>query len=291
VNLLRYDAALTVDREAFDEVKRISRAFEWDRAKAARREGGGQHSQPLIGPTMVGWERDTDTEFWFMGRKFVLGDRFDFSTFPYQEDLDRLFKHVRDARRQADVVVVALHDQIHGEEIHDYVRAAAYGCIDAGADIFVCTGGGYEKGIELYEGGVILHSCSSSLSFQNSQVSRIPPSVLKRMGYGPDATAADFVAFRAGSHGRSESAGGLGAHLPGDPGTLLQAVVFDRNCNLKEVRGYPIEKAGGTRHGIGRLAEPGSEVFDRVLQRTEDRCKNLNTEFAPAGSYGVLKAE
>src|SRR2546425_6129000 len=46
--------------------------------------------------------------------------------------------------------------------------------------------------------------------------------------------------------------------LPGDPGTLLQSVVFDQHCEVKEVRGHAIERASGTGHGIGRLAEPGS---------------------------------
>ena len=54
-----------------------------------------------------------------MGRKFVLGEKFRMSTCPYQEDLDRTYKHVTEARRHADVVIVALHDQAHGIGVHD----------------------------------------------------------------------------------------------------------------------------------------------------------------------------
>ena len=113
VNLLRYDSVAHVDRAAFDQLKRISQELNWERGKVVRFQGAAR-TETLIGSTLKGWEKDTDSEFFFMGRKFILSDKFRMSTVPYQEDLERTYKHIAEARRHADVVIVALHDQAHG---------------------------------------------------------------------------------------------------------------------------------------------------------------------------------
>jgi poly-gamma-glutamate synthesis protein (capsule biosynthesis protein) len=286
VNLLRYDAALHVDQQAWDELRRISTAFDWERTKAARRAGGGQHSQPLIGPTMIGWEQDTDTDFFFMGRKFVRGGNFTHSTYPFQEDLDRLTKSIRDARRSADVVVVALHDQIHGENVPDYVSITAHASVDAGADVFLCNGG-ITRGIEVYGGKAIIHG-TTGFCLQNTGVTHVPPSVMRRKGLPPDATAADLVHDRAESHVRAERAGGVGAHMPAGSDALVHTVVFDAHCEVKEVRVHPIERMKGTRHGTPWLVEPDSEIFKRVMQKTTDQCNRLDTEFQVRDRHGAV---
>ncbi len=121
VNLLRYDAVVHVDRAAFEQLRRISQELNWKRGKVVRFQGAAR-TEPLVGSSLKGWEKDTDTEFFFMGRKFVLGEKFRMATFPFREDLDRTYKHVTEARRHADVVIVALHDQAHGIGVHDYIN-------------------------------------------------------------------------------------------------------------------------------------------------------------------------
>lgn len=74
VNLFRYEAAVHVDREALEQLRRISREMDWETAKAGRRMGGGQSTQPRSWPANMGWDQDTETEFYFMGRKFILED-------------------------------------------------------------------------------------------------------------------------------------------------------------------------------------------------------------------------
>lgn len=143
INLLRYDAVNTVDKEAFGALKRMSKALGWEEAKAGRRAGGGR-AEPFVSQSILGCEQDNAKQFHFMGRKFVLGKSFDFSTEPYEADLQRNFKWVREARRTADFVVAALHDQgARREQDEVHVRAFARGAIDAGADVAVaCTAGG-----------------------------------------------------------------------------------------------------------------------------------------------------
>ena len=289
INLLRYDATVHVDREVFDQLRRMSRELDWERAKISRREGGGQYTQPLVGPSPLGWEVDTETDFFLMGRKFALAKEFGLSTYAYQEDLDRLLKGVRDMRRQADIVVVALHDQIHGEGVHDFIRTCAYGAIDAGADLFICTGG-TARGVEFYRGKTILHG-SQGFCFQNTQVSHVPPSVMKRAGLAPDSGAADFVFRRAEGHVKSERAGGLGAHMPAGSGSIIQIVVFNQHGEVTEVRVHPIERARGTRHGIPLLLEPESELFQHTIRQTAERCKPFGTVVEVRNGYGAIAAK
>ncbi len=291
VNLLRYDAAIHVDRESFDQLRRMSQQLDWERAKTARRTGGSSSTMPVPWPTAIGWEKDTATEFYFMGRQFVVGEEFGFSTFPYQEDLDRLYQQIRSARRQAEVVVVALHDQIHdpGKDLktHDYIRTTAYGAIDAGADVFICNGG-TARGVEIYKGKVILHGQGGGFGLSNMQVEHVPESLLRRKGLGPESTTADFYGKRESDHVRSQEAGGLPPILTRDTEHVIQAVVFDQSFEAQEVRAYPIARPGGTRERVAGLVEPGSEVFNRAIQRATDLCKPFGTTFDVRDSYGAL---
>jgi poly-gamma-glutamate synthesis protein (capsule biosynthesis protein) len=288
INLLRYEAVLNVNQEALDDLKRISGQLDWERAKAGRVVGGGQATQPLHMPER-GWEKDTDTQFHFMGRRFQLSDRFGFTTFPFKEDFDRLIKSVRDARRSADVVVVAVHDQVHGEDSHDYIRITARACIDAGADVFLCMGG-IGRGIEVYEGKVILHG-QQSFGFQNSQVRHVPPSLVERKGLGRDATAADFYKSRRDAHVIGEQAGGLPPVFPEQSDGIIHAVVFNPRCEVQEVRAYPAVNLGGSRHRLPALIDPGSERFGTVMKTATELSGRLGTPFQARESYGVVEVK
>jgi poly-gamma-glutamate synthesis protein (capsule biosynthesis protein) len=292
VNLFRYEAAIKIDHQAMEELRRISRAMDWETVKAGRRAGGGDSTQARSWPRNMGWEEDTDTEFYFMGRKFVLDNGFGFTTYPYQEDLERLYKQIRDARRAAEVVVVALHDQIHGDFVHDYIKTVSHGCIDAGADIFAATAG-VAKGVELYHGKAIIHGVHG-YCFQNAQVRHVPRALLERKGVDPNGTAADFYAARTEGHVRAQREGGLAPSYHAEVGGLVYAAVFDDQLELKEIRAYPTERAKGvrgSRHEIPMLLEPGSELFNRVLKREGERCANLDTAFEVRDSYGVVPVQ
>ena len=288
INLLRYEAVLHVDQAALHDLRRISEQLDWEREKVGRRIGGGQATQPIHMPEMA-WEQDTETQFHFMGRRFVLSDRFGFSTFPFQEDLDRLVKSVRDARRSADVVVVAVHDQVHGPHLHDYLRTTAYGCIDAGADVFVSTGD-TGRGIEIYKGKVILHGVVP-FGFQNSQVSHVPPSLLKRKGLPVTGSAADFYAARQASGVRAVQEGGVPSAFVETAEKVLPAVILDEHCEVKEVRLHPADNLRGTRHNLPALIEPGSEQFERVLKVQAELCERLGAKMLVRDSYGVIEVQ
>ena len=283
INLLRYAPIFEVERDAFDQLRSISRAFGWEKGKAKRRVGA-HRGVPLMG-TMLGWEKDTETEFFFMGRKFVLGEDFGFSTVPYEEDLERLYKQIREARQQADVVVVALHDQSHGE--HDYINIFAHGAIDAGADVYF-NNGGTHRGIEIYKGKMILYG-QSSLYLQNDQITKVPSAMMRRVGLGPDDTASDFLRARAGDRGRDEEPQFSAA------GSMIHRVELDERANVREITVHPVWYgpgfASGGRKGVPQLAEPGSEVFNRVVNRTVERCKPFGTQVEIRDDRAVIRVQ
>jgi poly-gamma-glutamate capsule biosynthesis protein CapA/YwtB (metallophosphatase superfamily) len=287
LNLLRYESVLNVDEQALAELRRISEAMDWEKAKASRLVGGNQGTQPL-NRRSAGWEEDSAHRFHFMGRRFELGDRFGFSTLPYEEDLEQLLRKVREARRRADVVVVALHDQIHGDEVHDYVRMTAYQSIDAGADVFICTGG-TPKGIEIYKGKAILHG-QQEFCFQNSQVKHIPPSLLVRKGLDHGASAADFYQARQAHNERGEQASGLRRIFVAHREATIQAVILDQNCEVKEVRAYPIQTSRqGTRRSVPMRLSPDSEGFHRAIERVTRQSIEFGTDLRVRDGYGVVE--
>ncbi len=81
-------------------------------------------------------------------------------TFPYDEDLTSMVEDIRQAKAQADIVILFMHWGVHHIPgvIPMYEFKVAHAAIDAGADLIL---GGHPhilKGIEVYRGKVIFHS-------------------------------------------------------------------------------------------------------------------------------------
>jgi poly-gamma-glutamate synthesis protein (capsule biosynthesis protein) len=289
INLLRYDAAIHVDREAFDQIRRISEQLDWGRGKQVRFKGAAR-SEPLIGTTLRGWEKDTDTEFFFTGRKFILDDEFRMSTFAFEEDLNRIYKHVSEARRHADVVIVALHDQSHGVAVHDYISTFAHGVIDAGADVYL-NHGGLQRGIEIYKGKFILYG-QPPLYLQNNEVTQLPSSMKLRMGLAMDSTAGELLEDRAQNRNRAAAAGGRINAFSGI-GSAVHTAVFGEKAQLKEVRIYPTEEyvidGRRERSSVPRLAEPGSDKFKAVIERAQGRSEAFGTKIEVRDGMGIVR--
>src|SRR5260370_27334647 len=147
-----------VDWANLEALRSGSQELGGEHGKANGGRGGGR-DEGLIGPSVTGGEQDGDTEVHFMGRKFALADRFDFATAPYQVDLERNYRWIREARRQAEFVVVAFHDQgARRPAEEEYTRIFAYGAIEAGADLYVNTGCRH-GGVGNYKGKVIPPGC------------------------------------------------------------------------------------------------------------------------------------
>ena len=287
VNLLRYSTVSHVTAEQLHHLRQVSQDLGWEKDKILRRNGGWR-SHPLVGiTTNIGVEHDSDTELWFLGRKFVVDGTIGHHTEPCQEDLDRLFKQVREARRQADIVCVGLHDQSHGEEVHRYISDFAQGAIDNGADVYFNNGGSH-MGIDFYRGKPIFYGLPS-LFLQTEAVTNVPSSAMARFGLPPDATAADYLDVRADYAAMGFREGGeLGRMMAGAGGTAVHVCVFDDDAELTEVRIQPLEPLGGTlyngtvpryRRSLPLMPAIGSPIADRVLEYSTAVSAPFGTEF------------
>ncbi len=81
-------------------------------------------------------------------------------TFPHRGDLTTMCESIRQAREQADVVILSFHWGLHfvPATLADYQREIAHAAIDAGADLILGHHAHILKGIEVYRGKVIFYS-------------------------------------------------------------------------------------------------------------------------------------
>ncbi len=288
VNLIRYDTVNIIDRNGMDELRRLSEAWGWEKSKATRRIGGAR-AEAFLSQKIIGCEQDTDTQFHFMGRKFELGDKFDFRTEPWEEDLERNYKWIREARRCSDIVIAALHDQgarRHQDEEH--VKIFARGSIDNGADIFFANGG-RQGGVEIYKGKVILYG-SSLFYFQNESIRRNPPELMQRYGLDPASTSSEFLETRA----KAERVGGTVAGMAKDEfvGGVVQQVVYDKDRKLKEIRIIPIERQSmgpASERGRSIMVEPGTPMSKHILDRAIARSADYGTKIIVENGIGYVR--
>ncbi len=79
---------------------------------------------------------------------------------------------------------------------------------------------------------------------------------------------------------RAAAAGGQ-THAFSGIGSAVQVAVFGENAELKEVRIYPTEEyiiqGRRPRLSVPRLADPGSEKFNQVIERSRERSKDFGT--------------
>lgn len=291
-NLVRFDAEIHVDKGVFDALRRASTELGWEDAKRIRSTGGGR-SDALMGYTMLNREVDSDSEFFFMGTKFTLHDNFTFETVPYEVDLERNYAMIREARRQADVVIVGFHQQGAGrrlDEPSDHVNIFAHGSIDAGADVFCAHGRGRLNGVEVYKNKAIIYGLPGFI-MQVNQVRHVPPEMLERWGFDRSETAAAFLEARDKAEAGGRAQIGVGKSNPG--GLAIADVILDENLALDSIQFHPLEVTTGTRPQQGRplMAEPGSEIAKGILDGLIARSKPFGTEVTVHDGVGVVRVK
>jgi poly-gamma-glutamate synthesis protein (capsule biosynthesis protein) len=300
VNLLRYDAVAHVPAEELGHLRAMSSGLGWDEDKVLRRYGF-MRSLPLVGfTTNLDVEADTDSELWFLGRKFVAGDDYGQSIVTSQEDLDRICKHVREARRQADIVCVALHDQSHGfVDVMGHLKEFGQRAIDAGADVYFCNGADL-MGIEFYKGKPMIYGVPTFF-LQTEAVRHLPSSVMSRYRLPADATTADFIEARAHGRARAFAETSRDRWIEKTPGSAVHLCVFDSTGALKEIRVQALEQYGGGvgavdervnvprfRRGLPLMPDDTSPIAKRVLERLKVECERYSTPVEIRGGVGIV---
>ena len=275
VNPLRHSITYTVDEAGFSQLRRMSQELGLEAQKQRRDSFGFGGAAP----------QDTDTEFHFMDRKFALGNTFKVGTSLHKQDLEGNLKWIREAKRQADWVLVSVHCHEQGwnrEDPPDFLRDFARACIDEGVDAFIGHGPHYVKGIEIYNGKPILYSLGHFV-FQNESILRQPTENYSRFGLGHDATPSDFFDARGANDTRGFAA---------DPwywDTIMVTCEFKQR-QLKQVCVYPVDLGNKLRRSLrGRPVLAGPAVAQEVLGRMQRMSAPLGTKLEIRDGVGVIE--
>ncbi len=101
-------------------------------------------------------------------------------------DVDAITASVRDAKRQANWVIVSSHTHQGGANTEAFLVQFAHAVIDAGADVFVAHGPHVLRGVEIYKGRPIFYSLGDFL-MENETVELQPWENYESVGLGDDA--------------------------------------------------------------------------------------------------------
>ena len=275
LNPLRFSTTHTVDRTAFDELKRISSKLGLEAQKEGQRRF--RHSGTV--PT------DTDTEFHFMDKRFSLDEEFKISTRLNTIDREGNLKWVRDAQRMSDWVVVSVHcheSGAHRDDPPDFLQTFAKACIDEGADVFIGHGPHITRGIEIYKGKPIFYSLGNFI-FENDTVQWQPSFNYETVKLGHDSTPADFYDARS----ENDSKG-----FPSDS-IYWESVVAKcefRKRELHQITLHPVDLGHRQpRSQRGRPLLAGQEIGRKALERIARLSKAFDTNVKIEKGIGVIK--
>lgn len=130
----------------------------------------------------------------YEGVEIVEGEQSELYTEPNQRDLEGIVQSIKDARRQAEIVICTHHGhQDDGRSRHvpaRFIETYARACIDAGADAFLGHGPHVLRGIEIYRQKPILYSLGNFI-FQFEGMKQQGQDFYNRYKLGTDAAMAD----------------------------------------------------------------------------------------------------
>jgi poly-gamma-glutamate synthesis protein (capsule biosynthesis protein) len=289
VNPLGFQTLHVVDRQAILELKRISEKLGLE-ADKQRKKNLGFLTSSEIGV-------DTEREHQLLGQRFMAGDDFAVQMRANEKDIVENLRYLREARRQADWVIVSLHchevggatfltarKQTEVEEWATFAKDFSRRCIDEGADIVVGHGPHYLMGVELYKGKPIFHSLGN-LVLQGDTVRFLPAHAYSRFALDHYATPSDFFETRSKKDTQSQ---------PADPlfWESVCAVCTFTSGKLKEILLHPLDLGFGLpRFQRGRPLLAGPEVGKRIIERLARLSKPLGAEIIFRDGCGVIEGD
>ena len=164
LNPLRYTQVYHLDPEHFAMAETVAKVSGVN-AQQEKSIRNGYSMPPMAGTLTIG------------NTKFRRDDRCWVESFPNAQDMTRIEDEIREARRQADVVLVSVHchvlDGSDNTEPPQMLKIFSHRCIDAGAHVIIGHGPHELQGVEKYKDGLILYSVGNFI-FQTDTVALQP---------------------------------------------------------------------------------------------------------------------
>lgn len=255
---IRYERSYIVPRTALDQLRAIRRSI----------TGTAPDGEALT----------------FFGTRFVAGEGYRVTTHPDSADLADIVAVVRDARRQANWVIVSSHSHEGAESREvpaEFLVTVARAVIDAGADVFVGHGPHVLRGIEIRRGRPIFYSLANFI-FENETVAFQPADNYESQRLGSGALPGEFFDRR-----NERRRGGF----PADSAYWESVVPLVRFANgeLQEIRLYPVMLGYGLdRPQRGRPLLARGALARAILQRAQRLSEPFGTRIVQDGETGVI---
>lgn len=217
----------------------------------------------------------------FGSHRFALAEKDRVETAPLERDMARIEEEVREARRQADVVLVSLH--VHETDFDDFavppafLEKAAKRCIDAGASAVIGHGPHELRGVELYRGGLILYSLGNFI-FQTETISVQPYEAYANKGLPIDTKVGAYMDRRSKN-------GTAGYPTQEDIWRSVMASWTMEEDRITQVRFHPISLGMDQPRTRRGTPVPGDEG---VLRHLAELSRPFGTEIRIADNMGYI---
>lgn len=211
-----------------------------------------------------GFATEIDGVFKFGEHLFVEGDSHRSEVCIEKRDKNRVFQTIKEAKRQADYVIVSIHShEMEGEDKSSpppFIREFSKECVENGANVILGHGPHIVRGIELYKGCPIFYSLGNFI-FQNDTVLRQPADFYEKYGLDDNNNSADGYDVRS-----KNNSIGLGSNPKVWESIIAKWTIS--NGSLEKIELIPIklgfEESRGTR-GWPRISDDTNII--KELQR------------------------
>jgi len=228
-----------------------------------------------------------DDEIRFRGEIYRRGSSFGETTRPHAGDLAEIVEQVRDAKRQANWVIVSSHshESAGSRDVPaDFIREFARATIEAGADVWVGHGPHVLRGVEIHRGRAILYSLGDFI-FQNETVELQPADNYQRYGLGNEHLPSEFYDTR-----ENQSGGGFPVNPLIWEGVV--AVTDFREGELSEVRLHPVTLGHGLpRPQRGRPILAKGDLGEKILGDIQRLSEPMGTRVVIEDGVGVIRVQ
>jgi poly-gamma-glutamate capsule biosynthesis protein CapA/YwtB (metallophosphatase superfamily) len=216
-----------------------------------------------------------------LGQTFQIGDKNETTTVSTinELDLERNLNSIREARQNADIVIVTIHQHGWGGLVE-----FAHKSIEAGADLFFGHGPHVIRGIEMYRGKPIFYSLGDFV-FQNEQVEFLPDEFFRQYGLGDEATPEEAQSVRSANGTR-----GFPTRKTAWEG--LAARINFKNGEVTGIRLIPVDMGFGKPlpiRGMPKYAD--NELGKYIIDFTINVSKEYGTEieYIESENIGIVK--
>jgi len=224
--------------------------------------------------------------------KFVVNDSAEVYQEAEQWDIDGNLRSVREAKRQADIVLSHLHSHEcqpgRTYKPAKFVQKYARACIDAGADIFVQQGAHRGVGgVEIYKNKAIIYDPGDFIKMSDT-TTRLPIDFYLNEQYAEYGdNLADWNASPSDAFDARAKAGLWKELKPKIIGSVVAVCVFGEKKELREMRFYAVTHSTGRSQG-GRPMLAGNDHGKRIIEHLQHMSAPYGTKISYRDGVGYL---